>query len=85
MFSKIIQFLDRLFPPTLERVLASFETTKVRLEALAVRQVEEARALRARATDLRARAATIQESSQAALELATKADRIAERLASFTD
>lgn len=84
MIAKLIQFLDRLFPPTLERVLSTFETTKLRLEALAVRQVETARTLRAEATDLRARAATIQESSQAALELATKADRIVARLEDFT-
>lgn len=85
MLAKIIQFLDRLFPPTLERVVATFETTKLRLEALATRQVEQARTLRARATDLRAQAAAIQERSQGALDLATKADRIAERLANFTE
>lgn len=85
MLAKIIQFLDRLFPPTLEHVVATFETTKLRLEALAIRQVEVARALRAEASDLRAKAAWKQQDSQSALDLATKADRIAERLANFTE
>ena len=85
MFSKIIQFLDRLFPPTLERVLATFETTKARLGALADRQIATAKALRAEAANLRSEAATIAEKSEAAFELVTKIDRIARRIEDFTE